>query len=151
MNPYHGWVDLYCTGLTYFQRMGGMLIVFVFVSLTVSFAQPSDEFLSNDDNTALREMVLELKNIVMHQNERITALEKKCDSLDEKNSESSEEIITLIKKIKSQDLTIAKLNENVRVCEKTVKEVSKMLYTVEKQRSARNTLDSIGSSVPRKG
>lgn len=131
--------------------MGGMLIVFVFVSLTVSFAQPSDEFLSNDDDTALREMVLELKNIVMHQNERITALEKKCDSLDEKNSESSEEIITLIKKIKTQDLTIAKLNENVRVCEKTVKEVSKMFYNVEKQRSTRNTLDSIGSSVPRKG
>lgn len=131
--------------------MGGMLIVFVFVSLTVSFAQPSDEFLSNDDDTALREMVLELKNIVMHQNERITALEKKCDSLDEKNSESSEEIITLIKKIKTQDLTISKLNENVRVCEKTVKEVSKMFYNVEKQRSTRNTLDSIGSSVPRKG
>lgn len=131
--------------------MGGMLIVFVFVSLTVSFAQPSDEFLSNDDDTALREMVLELKNIVMHQNERITALEKKCDSLDEKNSESFEEIITLIKKIKTQDLTIAKLNENVRVCEKTVKEVSKMFYNVEKQRSTRNTLDSIGSSVPRKG
>lgn len=131
--------------------MGGMLIVFVFVSLTVSFAQPSDEFLSNDDDTALREMVLELKNIVMHQNERITALEKKCDSLDEKNSESSEEIITLIKKIKTQDLTIAKLNENVLVCEKTVKEVSKMFYNVEKQRSTRNTLDSIGSSVPRKG
>lgn len=131
--------------------MGGMLIVFVFVSLTVSFAQPSDEFLSNDDNTALREMVLELKNIVMHQNERITALEKKCDSLDEKNSESSEEIITLIKKLKTQDLTISKLNENVRVCEKTVKEVSKMFYNVEKQRSTRNTLDSIGSSVPRKG
>lgn len=131
--------------------MGGMLIVFVFVSLTVSFAQPSDEFLSNDDDTALREMVLELKNIVMHQNERITALEKKCDSLDEKNSESSEETITLIKKIKTQDLTIAKLNENVRVCEKTVKEVSKMFYNVEKQRSTRNTLDSIGSSVPRKG
>lgn len=151
MNPYHGWVDLYCTGITYFQRMGGMLIVFVFVSLTVSFAQPSDEFLSNDDDTALREMVLELKNIVMHQNERITALEKKCDSLDEKNSESSEEIITLIKKIKTQDLTISKLNETVRVCEKTVKEVSKMFYNVEKQRSTRNTLDSIGSSVPRKG
>lgn len=151
MNPYHGWVDLYYTGLTYFQRMGGMLIVFVFVSFTVSFAQPSDEFLSNDDDTALREMVLELKNIVMHQNERITALEKKCDSLDEKNSESSEEIITLIKKIKTQDLTIAKLNENVLVCEKTVKEVSKMFYNVEKQRSTRNTLDSIGSSVPRKG
>lgn len=131
--------------------MGGMLIVFVFVSLTVSFAQPSDEFLSNDDDTALREMVLELKNIVMHQNERITALEKKCDSLDEKNSESSEEIITLIKKLKTQDLTISKLNENVRVCEKTVKEVSKMFYNVEKQRSTRNTLDSIGSSVPRKG
>lgn len=131
--------------------MGGMLIVFVFVSLTVSFAQPSDEFLSNDDDTALREMVLELKNIVMHQNERIIALEKKCDSLDEKNSESSEEIITLIKKIKTQDLTISKLNENVRVCEKTVKEVSKMFYNVEKQRSTRNTLDSIGSSVPRKG
>lgn len=52
MNPYHGWVDLYYTGLTYFQRMGGMLIVFVFVSFTVSFAQPSDEFLSNDDDTA---------------------------------------------------------------------------------------------------
>lgn len=131
--------------------MGGMLIVFVFVSLTVSFAQPSDEFLSNDDDTALREMVLELKNIVMHQNERITALENKCDSLDEKNSESSEEIITLIKKLKTQDLTISKLNENVRVCEKTVKEVSKMFYNVEKQRSTRNTLDSIGSSVPRKG
>lgn len=128
-----------------------MLIVIVFVSLTVSFAQPNDEFLSNNGDIALREMVLELKNAVMHQNERITALEQKCQSLEKKNSESSEEIIALMKKIKIQDLSIEKLNQNVRVCEKTVKKVSKMLYTVGKQRPSRKSLNSIGSSIPRTG
>lgn len=128
-----------------------MLIVIVFVSLTVSFAQPNDEFLSNNGDIALREMVLELKNAVMHQNERIKALEQKCQSLEKKNSESSEKIIALMKKIKTQDQSIEKLNQNVRVCEKTVKKVSKMFYTVGKQRPSRNSLDSIGSSIPRTG
>lgn len=130
-----------------------MLIVIVFVSLTVSLAQPSGEIFSNNDDISLNEMVLELKNVVIHENERITALEKKCQSLEERNSKSSEEIIALMKKIKTQDLTIAKLNKNVRECEKTVKEVSDMFYTFKlgKQRSLRNTVYSTGSSVPRKG
>lgn len=128
-----------------------MLIVIVFVSLTVSFAQPNDEFLSNNGDIALREMVLELKNAVMHQNERITALEQKCQSLEKKNSESSEKIIALMKKIKTQDQSIEKLNQNVRLCEKTVKKVSKMFYTVWKQRPSLKSLDSIGSSIPRTG
>lgn len=129
-----------------------MLIVIVFVSLTVSFAQPNDEFLSNNGDIALREMVLELKNAVMHQNERITALEQKCQSLEKKNSESSEKIIALMKKIKIQDLSIEKLNRNYfRVCEKTVKKVYNMFYTVGKQRPSRKSLNSIGSSIPRTG
>lgn len=128
-----------------------MLIVIVFVSFTVSFAQTNDEFLSNNGDIALREMVLKLKNLVIHQNKRITALEQKCQSLEKKNSESSDEIIALMKKIETQDQTIAILNQNFRVCEKTVKKVSKMVYTVGKQRSSRKPLDSIGSSVPRKG
>lgn len=128
-----------------------MLIVIVFVSLTVSFAQPNDEFLSNNGDIALREMVLELKNAVMHQNERITALEQKCQSLEKKNSESSEKIIALMKKIKIQDLSIEKLNQNFRVCEKTVNKVSKIFYTTGKQRPSRKSQDSIGSSIPRTG
>lgn len=128
-----------------------MLIVIVFVSLTVSFAQTNDEFLSNNGDIALREMVLELKNAVMHQNEKIKALEQKCQSLEKKNSENSEEIIALMKKIKIQDLSIEKLNQTFRVCEKTVKKVSKIFYTTGKQRPSRKSQDSIGSSIPRTG
>lgn len=130
--------------------MPDMLIVIVFVSLTLSFAQPSDE-LSNNDDIALREIVLELKNVLMHQNERIAALEKKCQSVEEKNSDSFEEIIALRKRIKTQDIAIAKLNRNIRVCEKTVAGLTEMFSYAGKQQFSRKTADSAVSSISRKG
>ena len=94
-------------------------------------ALTSDD-LQGQEDVSLRQTVEELKKIILNQERRLSAVEARCQSLEEHNEVKTNEVKELKVKILKQNAMILDLLQKQRVCDGKIQNMTEMLDSVTK-------------------
>ena len=110
------------------RRIEPLLLILCGHLLFVSALTSND--LQGQEALSLRRTVQELREIILNQEQRLSAVESRCQSLEKRNEVKSNEVKELNVKILNQNAIILDLLEKQSVCNSKIQNMTEMLESV---------------------